>query len=71
MISIHITFNVSYYRRIKEIVNQSKGSLLLELQQRSIEFNSIIDKHQNIRYGSSCLLSSNCFNIRLIHMCVH
>ncbi|PWA92212.1 adaptor protein complex AP-1, gamma subunit [Artemisia annua] len=36
-------------QRIKEIVNQSKGSLLLELQQRSIEFNSIIDKHQNIR----------------------
>ncbi|GKB28959.1 adaptor protein complex AP-1, gamma subunit [Tanacetum coccineum] len=36
-------------QRIKEIVNQSKGSLLLELQQRSIEFNSIIGKHQNIR----------------------
>ncbi|KAJ9554535.1 hypothetical protein OSB04_018580 [Centaurea solstitialis] len=36
-------------QRIKEIIAQSKGSLLLELQQRSVEFNSIIQKHQNIR----------------------
>ncbi|KAI3729034.1 hypothetical protein L6452_17680 [Arctium lappa] len=36
-------------QRIKDIITQSKGSLLLELQQRSIEFDSIIDKHQNIR----------------------
>ncbi|KAJ0428580.1 putative adaptor protein complex AP-1, gamma subunit [Helianthus annuus] len=36
-------------QRIKNIVTQSKGSLLLELQQRSIEFDSIIEKHQNIR----------------------
>ncbi|KAI3714209.1 hypothetical protein L1987_72805 [Smallanthus sonchifolius] len=36
-------------QRIKDIVTQSKGSLLLELQQRSIEFDSIIEKHQNIR----------------------
>ncbi|KAI3763566.1 hypothetical protein L2E82_13500 [Cichorium intybus] len=36
-------------QRIKDIVTQSKGSLLLELQQRSIEFNSIIGKHQNLR----------------------
>ncbi|CAH1417202.1 unnamed protein product [Lactuca virosa] len=36
-------------QRIKDIVNQSKGSLLLELQQRSIEFDSIIGKHQNLR----------------------
>uniref|UniRef100_A0A1D1YK71 AP-1 complex subunit gamma n=1 Tax=Anthurium amnicola TaxID=1678845 RepID=A0A1D1YK71_9ARAE len=35
--------------RIKEIIIQQKGSLMLELQQRSIEFNSIIQKHQNIR----------------------
>ncbi|XP_004297651.1 PREDICTED: AP-1 complex subunit gamma-2-like isoform X2 [Fragaria vesca subsp. vesca] len=35
--------------RIKEIVAQYKGSLVLELQQRSIEMNSIISKHQNIR----------------------
>ncbi|XP_061994984.1 AP-1 complex subunit gamma-2-like [Rosa rugosa] len=35
--------------RIKEIVVQYKGSLVLELQQRSIELNSIIAKHQNIR----------------------
>ncbi|XP_059648987.1 AP-1 complex subunit gamma-2-like isoform X2 [Cornus florida] len=36
-------------QRIKDIIVQSKGSLVLELQQRSIEFNSIIEKHQNIR----------------------
>ncbi|PWA93626.1 adaptor protein complex AP-1, gamma subunit [Artemisia annua] len=34
---------------IKDIVNQSRGSLLLELQQRSIEFDSMLEKHQNIR----------------------
>ncbi|KAI3731475.1 hypothetical protein L1987_62663 [Smallanthus sonchifolius] len=36
-------------QKIKDIVTQSKGSLLLELQQRSIEFDSIIEKHQNLR----------------------
>lgn len=36
-------------QRIKDIVVPYKGSLLLELQQRAIEFNSIIEKHQNIR----------------------
>ncbi|KMZ65480.1 AP-1 complex subunit gamma-2 [Zostera marina] len=35
--------------RIKEIVNQQKGSFVLELQQRSIEFNSIIQRHHNIK----------------------
>ncbi|KAL8157124.1 AP-1 complex subunit gamma-2-like [Apium graveolens] len=35
--------------RIQDIIVQNKGSLVLELQQRSIEFNSIIQKHQNIR----------------------
>ncbi|CAM8916118.1 unnamed protein product [Rhodiola kirilowii] len=39
----------SHSQRIKDIIVQCKGSLLLELQQRAIEFNSIIDKHQNIR----------------------
>ncbi|KEH19950.1 AP-1 complex subunit gamma-2 [Medicago truncatula] len=34
--------------RIREIIVQYKGNLVLELQQRSIEFNSIIAKHQNI-----------------------
>ncbi|GFZ00089.1 gamma-adaptin 1 [Actinidia rufa] len=36
-------------QRIKDIIIQYKGSLVLELQQRSIEFNSIIEKYQNIR----------------------
>ncbi|XP_074295972.1 AP-1 complex subunit gamma-2-like [Silene latifolia] len=36
-------------QRVKEILVQHKGSLLLELQQRAIEFNSIIERHQNIR----------------------
>ncbi|KAK4261289.1 hypothetical protein QN277_004309 [Acacia crassicarpa] len=35
--------------RIKEIIIQYKGNFVLELQQRSLEFNSIIAKHQNIR----------------------
>ncbi|KAH1239176.1 AP-1 complex subunit gamma-2 [Glycine max] len=35
--------------RIREIIVQCKGNLVLELQQRSIEFNLIIAKHQNIR----------------------
>ncbi|CAL0314052.1 unnamed protein product [Lupinus luteus] len=34
---------------IKEIIAAFKGDFVLELQQRSIEFNSIIAKHQNIR----------------------
>ncbi|XP_028060452.1 AP-1 complex subunit gamma-2-like isoform X2 [Camellia sinensis] len=36
-------------QRINDIIVQYKGSLVLELQQRSIEFNSVIQKHQNIR----------------------
>ncbi|KAK6931085.1 Clathrin/coatomer adaptor, adaptin-like, N-terminal [Dillenia turbinata] len=36
-------------QRIREIIVQNKGSFLLELQQRSIEFSSIIEQHQNIR----------------------
>ncbi|KAK4791834.1 hypothetical protein SAY86_032247 [Trapa natans] len=35
--------------RIREIIVQHKGNFVLELQQRSIEFNSILDKHKNIR----------------------
>ncbi|KAH7279348.1 hypothetical protein KP509_37G015500 [Ceratopteris richardii] len=35
--------------RIKELVSQSKDSFILELQQRAIEFGSILVKHQNIK----------------------
>lgn len=35
--------------RIRDIIVQQKGSLVLELQQRSLEFNSILEKHRNIR----------------------
>ncbi|KAM0942636.1 putative adaptor protein complex AP-1, gamma subunit [Dioscorea sansibarensis] len=35
--------------RIREIITHEKSSLLLELQQRSIEFHAIIQKHQNIK----------------------
>ncbi|GJN29552.1 hypothetical protein PR202_gb17785 [Eleusine coracana subsp. coracana] len=35
--------------RIKEIVAQNKGNTVLELQQRSIEFSSIIQRHQSIK----------------------
>ncbi|KAG4935978.1 hypothetical protein JHK85_050897 [Glycine max] len=42
--------DVVFARRIREIIVQCKGNLVLELQQRSIEFNLIIAKHQNIRH---------------------
>ncbi|XP_062220627.1 AP-1 complex subunit gamma-2-like isoform X1 [Phragmites australis] len=35
--------------RIKQIVGQNKENIVLELQQRSIEFSSIIQRHQSIR----------------------
>ncbi|TVU27811.1 hypothetical protein EJB05_19312, partial [Eragrostis curvula] len=35
--------------RIKLIVGQNKDNIVLELQQRSIEFSSIIQRHQSIR----------------------
>ncbi|KAJ1281505.1 hypothetical protein BS78_04G311100 [Paspalum vaginatum] len=35
--------------RVKQIVAQNKGNVVLELQQRSIEFSSIIQRHQSIR----------------------
>nr|ACG28758.1 AP-1 complex subunit gamma-1 [Zea mays] len=35
--------------RIKEIVAQNKGNTVLELQQRSIEFSSIIQRHQSMK----------------------
>uniref|UniRef100_A0A0E0K6I2 AP-1 complex subunit gamma n=1 Tax=Oryza punctata TaxID=4537 RepID=A0A0E0K6I2_ORYPU len=35
--------------RIKQIVSQNKENIVLELQQRSIEFSSIIQRHQSIR----------------------
>ncbi|KAL8137754.1 hypothetical protein V2J09_003755 [Rumex salicifolius] len=34
---------------IKDIISQYKGSFILDLQQRSLEFNAIIVKHKNIR----------------------
>ncbi|KAK6139237.1 hypothetical protein DH2020_027022 [Rehmannia glutinosa] len=39
----------SYSKRISDIILHQKGSLVLELQQRAIEFNSIIEKHEKIR----------------------
>uniref|UniRef100_A0A0D9VMC0 AP-1 complex subunit gamma n=1 Tax=Leersia perrieri TaxID=77586 RepID=A0A0D9VMC0_9ORYZ len=35
--------------RIKQIVSKNKENIVLELQQRSIEFSSIIQRHQSIR----------------------
>ncbi|CAH8387873.1 unnamed protein product [Eruca vesicaria subsp. sativa] len=35
--------------RVKSIIGQNKGSIVLELQQRSMEFSSVIQKHQSIR----------------------
>ncbi|AQK55705.1 AP-1 complex subunit gamma-1 [Zea mays] len=42
-------FFVDPLKRIKQIVAQNKGNVVLELQQRSIEFTSIIQRHQSIR----------------------
>ncbi|CAN4075646.1 unnamed protein product [Withania somnifera] len=39
----------SCLRRINDIIGQYKGSFVLELQQRAIEFNSIIERHPNMR----------------------
>ncbi|KAK4488848.1 hypothetical protein RD792_004638 [Penstemon davidsonii] len=36
-------------KRINDIILHHKGSFVLELQQRAIEFNSIIEKHEKIR----------------------
>lgn len=36
-------------KRINDIIHRHKRSLVLELQQRAIEFNSINEKHENIR----------------------
>lgn len=36
-------------KRINDTILHQKGSLVLELQQRAIEFNSIIEKHKKIR----------------------
>ncbi|KAL6566505.1 hypothetical protein OROGR_002120 [Orobanche gracilis] len=36
-------------KRINDIVCNHRGSLVLELQQRAIEFNTIIEKHEKIR----------------------
>ncbi|XP_075479143.1 AP-1 complex subunit gamma-2-like isoform X1 [Primulina tabacum] len=36
-------------KRINDIIFQYKGSLVLELQQRAMEFNSVIGKHSKIR----------------------
>ncbi|XP_021315486.1 AP-1 complex subunit gamma-2 isoform X3 [Sorghum bicolor] len=39
----------SMSERVKQIVAQNKENVVLELQQRSIEFTSIIQRHQSIR----------------------
>ncbi|KAG4208570.1 hypothetical protein ERO13_A03G141000v2 [Gossypium hirsutum] len=39
----------SYSERIKGIIVQNKGNVVLELQQRSIEFNRILQKHPKFR----------------------
>ncbi|XP_073059288.1 AP-1 complex subunit gamma-2-like [Primulina eburnea] len=45
-LSSHFT---SCSKRINDIISQYKGSLVLELQQRAMEFNSVIEKHVKIR----------------------
>lgn len=49
-------------RRIKEIVAQNKGNTVLELQQRSIEFNSIIQRHQSIKWVTDSAIAVGAFS---------
>nr|AAC28338.1 gamma-adaptin 1 [Arabidopsis thaliana]AAD28247.1 gamma-adaptin 1 [Arabidopsis thaliana] len=53
--------------RIKGIIVKQKGSLLLEMQQRAIEYNSIVDRHKNIRSSlvdRMPVLDEATFNVR-------
>ncbi|VVA92318.1 unnamed protein product [Arabis nemorensis] len=57
----------SISERIKDIIVKQKGSLLLEMQQRAIEFNSIVDRHKNIRSSlveRMPVLDEATFNVR-------
>ncbi|CAE5958383.1 unnamed protein product [Arabidopsis arenosa] len=57
----------SISERIKDIIVKQKGSLLLEMQQRAIEYNSIVDRHKNIRstlVDRMPVLDEATFNVR-------
>ncbi|CAL9216101.1 unnamed protein product [Arabidopsis halleri] len=58
----------SISERIKDIIVKQKGSLLLEMQQRAIEYNSIVDRHKDIRWSSLVdrmpVLDEATFNVR-------
>ncbi|XP_010477701.1 PREDICTED: uncharacterized protein LOC104756754 isoform X3 [Camelina sativa] len=57
----------SISERIKDIIVKQKGSLLLEMQQRAIEYNSIVDRHKNIRSSlveRMPVLDEATFNVR-------
>lgn len=50
-----------FNRRVKEIVTQHKGNVELELQQRSIEFASIIQRHTGIKSVKRLSAMSNIY----------
>ncbi|ANM58063.1 apoptosis inhibitory protein [Arabidopsis thaliana] len=57
----------SISKRIKDIIVKQKGSLLLGMQQRAIEYNSIVDRHKNIRSSlvdRMPVLDEATFNVR-------
>ncbi|KAF3596836.1 hypothetical protein DY000_02023538 [Brassica cretica] len=57
----------SISERIKDVILKQKGSLLLEMQQRAIEFNSIVERHKNIRSSlveRMPVLDEATFNVR-------
>ncbi|KAG7598121.1 Armadillo-type fold [Arabidopsis suecica] len=57
----------SISERIKDIIVKQKGSLLLEMQQRAIEYNSIVDRHKDIRSSlvdRMPVLDEATFNVR-------
>ena len=64
----HHFFGGCVARRIKEIVAQNKGNTVLELQQRSIEFSSIIQRHQSIKWVPDSAIIDDTFVILCYHI---
>jgi AP-1 complex subunit gamma-1 len=57
----------SISERIKDMIVKQKGSLHLEMQQRAIEFNSIVERHKRIRSSMGermAELDEAVFNVR-------
>lgn len=49
MVRLNTSVKFNCRRRIEDIIVEQEGSLLVEMQQRATEFNSIVDRHTDIR----------------------